>query len=87
MFTASAPLLLHGIGSGMEVPLTAALALALAWATIEGHPRAALALGALGLFARPELGAFAAALAGLAVLARRRLSSDTVRAAVRSYRN
>jgi hypothetical protein len=85
MFTASAPLLLHGIGSGMEVPLTAALALALAWVTIEGHPRAALALGALGLFARPELGAFAAALAGLAVLARRRLSSDTVRAAVLGF--
>ncbi len=81
LFTASAPLLLHGIGSGMEVPLAAALALALAWAVIEGHPRAACALGALALFARPELAAYATALAVAAVLARKRLAPASVRAA------
>lgn len=81
LFTASAPLLLHGIGSGMEVPLAAALALALAWAMVEGHPRTALVLGVLALFARPELGAFAAVLAGAAVVARKRLPAASVRAA------
>jgi len=85
LFTASAPLLLHGIGSGMEVPLAAALALALAWAVVEGRPRTALVLGGLALFARPELGAFAASLAGAAVLARARLTTASVRAAVLGF--
>jgi hypothetical protein len=44
-----------------------------------------VALGALGLFARPEIGAFAAALAGAAVLARSRLSPATVRAALLGF--
>jgi hypothetical protein len=85
LFTASAPLLLHGIASGMEVPLAAALALAIAWAMVEGHARAALGLGALALFARPELGAFEAALALACVLARRRLPDESVRAAVLAF--
>jgi len=73
LLTASTPMLLHGIGSGMEVTLAAALALAVAWAIVVGRPRAAAILGALALFARPELAAFVAALAGGAWILRRRL--------------
>ncbi|MBK8238281.1 MAG: hypothetical protein IPK74_22345 [Deltaproteobacteria bacterium] len=54
---ASAPLSLHGVASGMEVSLASALAMAQTWAIVDGRARAAAALGALAVWARPELAA------------------------------
>jgi hypothetical protein len=79
---ATSPLLLHGVGSGMEVPLAAALLLAGGWAIVEGHATAAAALGALGVAARPELGAWTLALAGALWLLRTRTDPAQRRAAV-----
>jgi hypothetical protein len=66
---ASSPLHLQGIGSGMEVPLASALALAIAWAIVEARVGAAAVLGALGLLARPELGAWSCAWLAAVMLA------------------
>lgn len=78
---ATSPLLLHGVGSGMEVPLAAALVLAGAWSIVEGHAPAAAALGALGVAARPELGAWTLAVAGALWLLRARTEPAQRRAA------
>ncbi|MCX4243313.1 hypothetical protein [Paraliomyxa miuraensis] len=51
---AATPTLVQAVGSGMEVSLTAALVLAVSWAVLLGHPRAALLAGALAVWARPE---------------------------------
>lgn len=69
---AASPLHLQGIGSGMEVPLASALALAIAWAVVEARVGAAGVLGALGVLARPELGAWSLALLAAVMLARAR---------------
>lgn len=67
---ATSPMQLHGVGSGMEVPLACALVLGLAWAIVESRAIAAATLGALGVWARPELGAWTIALCGIAWLLR-----------------
>lgn len=69
---AASPLHLQGIGSGMEVPLASALALAIAWALVEAKATVAAVLGALGVLARPELAAWCFALLGCVWLARER---------------
>jgi hypothetical protein len=69
---AASPLHLQGIGSGMEVPLASALAIAIAWALVEERVGAAAGLGALGVLARPELAAWTFALCGVVLIARAR---------------
>ncbi len=82
ILVAASPLQLHGVGSGMEVPLASALLLGLAWATVRGRPFAAATLGALGVWARPELGAFAIALVAATWLLRACTDPDQRRAAL-----
>ncbi len=79
---ASAPLSLHGVGSGMEVALASALALGTLWATIDGRVRTAALLGAAGLLTRPELGAMTGTVAVAAVALRARVEPQQRRAAI-----
>ncbi len=82
VLVATAPLGLHGVASGMEVALASCLAIAVLWAIVEGRAHAAGSLGALAVFARPELGLWcASAVVVCAVLGRRR-DPATFRAAV-----
>lgn len=64
---AATPTLVQASVSGMEVPLCAALVLAVAWAALGGHPRAAALTGALAVWARPEALGFVLALGGVLV--------------------
>lgn len=54
VLVATSPPLVEAATSGMEIPLAAALLLATGWALGGGRPRAAAALGALAVWARPE---------------------------------
>ncbi|MFO0684879.1 MAG: hypothetical protein U0234_22670 [Sandaracinus sp.] len=62
LLIASHPLLLQGAISGMEISLTVVLLAGCALATIRERWPWAIALGALGVLARPEAAAFAVAL-------------------------
>jgi hypothetical protein len=78
---ATSPLHLHGVGSGMEVPLASALVLGIGWATSEGRARVAAVLGAAAMLSRPELGAWIAILVAAAWTARARITPEQRRAA------
>jgi len=67
VLVAATPTLVQASVSGMEVSLTAALVLAVAWACITGHGLAAALTGALAVWARPEALGFVVALAGVLV--------------------
>ncbi|MEM7156454.1 MAG: hypothetical protein AAF799_26620 [Myxococcota bacterium] len=63
VFAAATPTLVQAATSGMEVSLTAALVLAVAWAMVSGRVGASAILGALAVLARPEALGFVVALA------------------------
>lgn len=67
VLAAATPTLVMASTSGMEVSLTAAVVLAVAWAMLGGHAAAAGVLGALAVAARPEALGFVLALAGVLV--------------------
>ncbi|MCA9709175.1 MAG: hypothetical protein KDK70_25245 [Myxococcales bacterium] len=67
VLVACTPTLVQASTSGMEVSLTAALTLAVAWACLGGHSAAAAATGLLVVWARPEALGFVLALAGVLV--------------------
>jgi len=67
VLTAVTPTLVQASVSGMEVSLTAALVLAVAWAMLGGHVVAAAALGVLVVLARAESLGFVLALAAVLV--------------------
>jgi hypothetical protein len=67
VLAAATPTLVQASVSGMEVSLTAALVLAVAWAMLGGHAAAAALTGALAVAARPEALGFVLALAGVLV--------------------
>jgi len=78
---ATSPLHLHGVGSGMEVPLASALVLGIAWATSEARGWTAATLGGLGVLARPELAGWTAVLTAAAWAARGAITPEQRRAA------
>jgi hypothetical protein len=78
---ATSPLQLHGVGSGMEVPLATALVLAGTWTIVEGRAASAAALGALGVWARPELAVWTLGLCAASWLLRARTEPAQRRAA------
>ncbi|MBL4685773.1 MAG: hypothetical protein JKY37_14355 [Nannocystaceae bacterium] len=85
VFAASAPSLLQGSTSGMEVPLTAAAILAVAAAMIAGAPLAAGLTGCLAVWCRPEALGFVLTMGTVLAIARFRAgdtSSASLRAAV-----
>ncbi|MCB9717787.1 MAG: hypothetical protein H6712_28320 [Myxococcales bacterium] len=65
VLVAASPGLVRAATSGMEVSLTAAACLAVAWVVMFGRPGPAALLGALAVWARPEALGFVVALAGV----------------------
>ena len=63
VFAAATPTLVQSAVSGMEVSLTAAIVLAVAWAMVTGRVGASGILGGLAVLARPEALGFVVALA------------------------
>lgn len=82
VLVATSPLMLHGVGSGMEVPLACAVVLAMAWAIVEGHTRAAAVLGAAACLARPELALIPIVWSAAMMVARARCTPPRRRAAM-----